>query len=88
MVNPQRQYDPLDIVANLAGVCVSTVVNSWYHKRMLERRRQARYRMLRGDASEEMPAVDIEMGLREPQELSEQDAITQPQGDRQESSGK
>jgi len=35
-----RDFDPYDIVANIVGSLLGVGLCSWYHKRMLERRRQ------------------------------------------------
>jgi hypothetical protein len=35
-------FDPFDIVANIAGSLAAIGLSSWYHKRMLERRRLAK----------------------------------------------
>lgn len=46
---PDRQFDPLDILFNLLGCILAIVLCSWYHNRLLQRRRNTRYKMLRGD---------------------------------------
>ncbi|ORY84450.1 hypothetical protein BCR37DRAFT_268197 [Protomyces lactucae-debilis] len=38
-----RTFDPLDIGANVAGSIVAISLDSWYHGRMLERKRIAKY---------------------------------------------
>ena len=35
-----RQFDPIDIVANVVGTTLALTLCGWYHRRMLERRRQ------------------------------------------------
>lgn len=37
-----RQFDPFHILANLIGSAGALILSTWYHKRMLERKRQAR----------------------------------------------
>jgi len=37
-----REYDTLDIVANVAGSLLAVGLSLWYHKRMLERKRRAK----------------------------------------------
>lgn len=37
-----REFDPFDILANLIGSASALILCTWYHKRMLERKRQAR----------------------------------------------
>jgi hypothetical protein len=37
-----REYDSLDIVANVAGSLLAVGLCLWYHKRMLERKRRAK----------------------------------------------
>ncbi|KAI9823290.1 MAG: hypothetical protein M1832_002514 [Thelocarpon impressellum] len=54
-----RTFDPYDIVANVAGSLSALGLSSWYHKRMLERRRKAKhYHVVPGDDE----AVDLELG--------------------------
>ena len=35
-----RDFDPIDIVANIIGSSLALALCQWYHKRMLERRRR------------------------------------------------
>lgn len=52
-----REFDPYDILANVVGSLLALLACSWYHKRMLERRRAARnYQMVPGEDQ------DIELG--------------------------
>lgn len=55
-----RTFDIFDVVANVAGSLAGVALCTWYHKRMLERRRAARgYGAVpRGDAE----AEDLELG--------------------------
>lgn len=53
-----RIFDPLDIVANVAGSGLALGLCAWYHKRMLERRRKNKhYGLAPGDDD-----VDVELG--------------------------
>jgi VanZ family protein len=52
-----RPFDPFDILANLVGSLGAVGLCSWYHRRMLERRRKARFGAL-GDERED----DVELG--------------------------
>lgn len=54
-----RTFDPFDIVANLVGSLAACGICSWYHKRMLERRRAAKYNILPGGEGGE---EDVELG--------------------------
>ncbi|KAK7521489.1 putative VanZ domain protein [Phyllosticta citriasiana] len=55
-----RQFDPWDILANAVGSLSAIALCSWYHKRMLERRRQAKlYHAVPGEDNDE---VDLELG--------------------------
>lgn len=56
-----RTFDPYDILANLVGSLSALGLASWYHKRMLERRRKARYTVL-GQDGEELAQDDLELG--------------------------
>jgi VanZ family protein len=56
-----RQFDPLDIAANIAGSLLALGLCTLYHNRMLERRRRARYGIVPQDAED----GDLEMGGQE-----------------------
>jgi len=54
-----RKFDFYDIVANIVGSLAALGLNSWYHMRMLERKRQAkRYDIVPGDDLDQ----DLELG--------------------------
>ncbi|EFQ98128.1 hypothetical protein MGYG_01166 [Nannizzia gypsea CBS 118893] len=53
-----RSFDPFNILANVVGSLGAVGLCTWYHKRMLERRRKARFGALVGNAEE-----DVELGL-------------------------
>ncbi|EEH44434.1 uncharacterized protein PADG_00723 [Paracoccidioides brasiliensis Pb18] len=38
-----RTFDPIDVLSNIAGSLTAVGLCNWYHKRMLERRRKARF---------------------------------------------
>ncbi|KAL2163471.1 hypothetical protein VTH06DRAFT_5529 [Thermothelomyces fergusii] len=59
-----RVFDPLDIAANLAGSLAALGLCSWYHKRMLERRRRRKYAAVpSGDAAAaDAAGADLELG--------------------------
>ncbi|KAK5108652.1 hypothetical protein LTR62_008143 [Meristemomyces frigidus] len=38
-----RVFDPFDILANVAGSALALTASSWYHKRMLERKRKNKH---------------------------------------------
>ncbi|KAI5863979.1 hypothetical protein GGS23DRAFT_604903 [Durotheca rogersii] len=52
-----RDFDPYDIVANVVGSLIALGLCSWYHLRMLERKRQRRYNAVPGDDED-----DLELG--------------------------
>ncbi|KAF2278423.1 uncharacterized protein EI97DRAFT_499861 [Westerdykella ornata] len=55
-----RSFDPFDVLANLLGSLASIALCTWYHKRMLERKRAARgYGAVAGDEFDER---DLELG--------------------------
>ncbi|KAK4982472.1 hypothetical protein LTR66_008094 [Elasticomyces elasticus] len=57
-----RNFDLFDILANLVGSLSALALCSWYHKRMLERKRQAKnYHVVPGD---ELDDHDVELGER------------------------
>lgn len=52
-----REFDPYDILANAVGSIAALLLCSWYHKRMLERKRRAKqYQVVPGED------VDVELG--------------------------
>lgn len=54
-----RDFDPYDILANVVGSTCAILLCSWYHKRMLERRRKNKhYDVVPGEGGE----VDVELG--------------------------
>lgn len=58
-----RDFDPYDIVANFFGAVPALLLSSWYHKRMLERKRASKtYNLVPGD--EEVGEHDVELGER------------------------
>lgn len=58
---PERQFDPLDILFNLLGCLSAILLCSWYHNRLLKRRRNARYRILRGSDNQQLPSDEIDL---------------------------
>jgi hypothetical protein len=61
-----REFDPYDIAANVSGSLIALALCSWYHKRMIERKRAARgYNAVAGDDD-----LDVELG----ENLGEQDS--------------
>lgn len=52
-----REFDLYDIVANLMGSLLGVGLCSWYHKRMLERKRRRRYSAVPGEDQ-----GDVELG--------------------------
>lgn len=54
-----RVFDPYDILANVVGSLSALALCSWYHKRMLERRRLSKYHIVPG--SDDL-GQDVELG--------------------------
>ena len=54
-----RNFDPYDILANVVGSLSALALCSWYHKRMLERRRLSKYHIVPG--SDDL-GQDVELG--------------------------
>lgn len=54
-----RSFDPFDVLANVVGSLGATGLCTWYHKRMLERRRKARFGALMDNTGGE----DVELGI-------------------------
>ncbi|KAK5159215.1 hypothetical protein LTS14_002357 [Recurvomyces mirabilis] len=61
-----REFDPFDILANVVGSALALTLCSWYHKRMLERKRKNKhYDIVPGDEpadDEEDVERDVELG--------------------------
>ncbi|EPE02373.1 hypothetical protein F503_03958 [Ophiostoma piceae UAMH 11346] len=64
-----RVFDLFDIVANILGSLTALGLCSWYHKRMLERKRERKYTAVPGDEGsdglvdgDENAAIDVELG--------------------------
>ncbi|PWY92459.1 hypothetical protein BO70DRAFT_348827 [Aspergillus heteromorphus CBS 117.55] len=53
-----RAFDPFDLLANIVGSLGAVGLCSWYHRRMLSRRRKARFGSLGGDGADN----DVELG--------------------------
>lgn len=53
-----RDFDPYDILANVIGSMGAIGASTWYHKRMLDRKRQAKYDVVPGEDVEH----DVELG--------------------------
>lgn len=67
-----RHFDMYDIVANVVGSLLAVALCTWYHKRMLERRRQRKhYNAVPGEDE-----ADLELG--EGHETGVVDAQTRP----------
>ncbi len=59
----ERAFDPLDIAANVLGSLLAIGLCTFYHNRMLERKRKARYGLVPQDDGHEIE--DLEMGPQE-----------------------
>ncbi|CAK7233192.1 hypothetical protein SBRCBS47491_008525 [Sporothrix bragantina] len=64
-----RVFDAMDIVANILGSLAALGLCSWYHKRMLERKRHRKYAAVPGEEGHDeeeglggTSVVDIELG--------------------------
>ncbi|QDS71349.1 hypothetical protein FKW77_002341 [Venturia effusa] len=61
-----RIFDPLNILANVFGSLAALALSTWYHKRMLERKRASKhYNLVPGDDEERAEGdIDLELGER------------------------
>lgn len=58
-----RDFDPYDILANVVGSAIALALCSWYHRRMLERKRKNKhYDIVPGDELDELDDRDVELG--------------------------
>ncbi|GAB7337525.1 hypothetical protein MBLNU457_g2847t1 [Dothideomycetes sp. NU457] len=70
-----RDFDPYDIVANFVGAVPALLISSWYHKRMLERKRASKnYNLVPGDEVDE--EHDVELGERPRHDEEQESGIT------------
>ena len=78
LTTPQngRLFDPYDVVANVAGSLSALALSSWYHRRMLERKRKAKHYLVVPTGND----VDLELGegLHSEQETGVTDAVVTP----------
>lgn len=65
----KREFDPLDIVSNLLGSGLGLLLCSWYHRRMLERKRLAKL-------YQPVPAADDLESENNSEELHDLEAAT------------
>ena len=56
-----RNFDPIDIVANLVGTSLALTLCGWYHKRMLERKRRRKLQGY-GVVADGEGEQDVELG--------------------------
>ena len=65
-----RDFDPFDILANVVGSALALAACSWYHRRMLERRRKGKhYDIVPGEEPNEGDEErDVELGTIRDQE--------------------
>ena len=77
-----RAFDVFDILANIVGSLCGVVLCSWYHKRMLERKKKRRGYATgpSGDGEENVLAedVDIELGEHDGHERQESGLTRMP----------
>lgn len=67
-----RLFDIFDIIANVVGSLGAVGLCSWYHRRMLERRRKARFGTLVDGAGTD----DVELGVHPSSGLGPQESGT------------
>lgn len=62
----KRAFDPLDILSNIIGSAAGLLLCTWYHRRMLERKRLAKnpYQPVSGDDD-----VEFDQGAEELRDL-------------------
>ncbi|RPA77969.1 hypothetical protein BJ508DRAFT_309698 [Ascobolus immersus RN42] len=76
---PYRAFDAFDILANLIGGGLALLLNQWYHKRMLERKRHARGRYTAvADTDAGAEPGDLESGTVEFEGEELRDLETEP----------
>ncbi|KAI1822476.1 hypothetical protein F4861DRAFT_388787 [Xylaria intraflava] len=60
-----RNFDLNDIIANLVGSLIGLALCSWYHQRMLERKRQRRYSVVPDNEPDD---IELGEGVRDQEE--------------------
>ncbi|KAJ5293936.1 hypothetical protein PENANT_c009G09290 [Penicillium antarcticum] len=63
-----RDFDLFDIVANVVGSLSAIGLCSWYHRRMMERRRQSRYGLME-DGTEDVELGGVDSSSRHESEI-------------------
>ncbi|KAK5130820.1 hypothetical protein LTR08_001654 [Meristemomyces frigidus] len=73
-----RDFDPYDILANVVGSTLAILLSTWYHKRMLERKRKNKhYDIVPGEEPAE-DDEDVELGEGVGRGLGDQETGTVP----------
>lgn len=74
-----RDFDLYDIVANVVGSTLALLISSWYHKRMLERKRKNKhYDIVPGEEAGDDEERDVELGEGVGHSLREQETGSVP----------
>jgi len=71
-----REFDALDVLANLIGSLAALGLAQWYHRRSAERRRNAKYSVLTGEGLEGEEGLELGLGPglgRDPEHLAGQE---------------
>ncbi|KAL5002387.1 hypothetical protein BDV10DRAFT_157827 [Aspergillus recurvatus] len=68
-----RSFDPFDLLANVVGSLGAVGLCSWYHRRMLERRRKSRFGSL-GEGGDDDVELGMSPGQREGEGLEPQES--------------
>lgn len=75
-----REFDLYDILANVVGSLAGLGLCSWYHKRMLERKRVRRYTAVPGEEGPEEEDLElgegVGLGARDEEEGHEEGVVT------------
>ncbi|KAK4166561.1 hypothetical protein QBC43DRAFT_312917 [Cladorrhinum sp. PSN259] len=70
-----RDFDLYDILANLVGSLAGLGLCSWYHKRMLERKRLGRYTAVPGEAEDLELGEDVGVGVEDEEEDGQEEGV-------------
>ncbi|KAJ9487527.1 hypothetical protein VN97_g5785 [Penicillium thymicola] len=68
-----RDFDIFDIVANVVGSVGAVGLCNWYHRRMMERRRQSRYGMME-EGTEDVELGGVENSRRDSETMGPQES--------------
>ncbi|KAK9478526.1 hypothetical protein V1514DRAFT_330919 [Lipomyces japonicus] len=75
---PSRIFDVYDIIANIAGSTAALLISTWYHKRLLDRKRATKYFALHSQETDLEAAESSELSNLDPTPLANEPEPAHP----------